>query len=155
MGGAASSVTLDLLIFSQPPAVDVMEYPSMWVYGNHFCCEHPLHGAMHVSYDSGVTCIMNQCCQSSQQDRHPVDASLKYVGVLRSIIRIEYVSTKVNVMKCVWVRPDVVGNCKIKKDEHGFWLVKLGALQEEEEEPYVFPHQVSQVRPNLNHLQWH
>jgi hypothetical protein len=50
-------------------------------------------------------------------------------------------------MRCAWVRLDMVGNKKIKKDEYGFWLVKLGALWEEDVELYVFPHQVSQVRP--------
>jgi hypothetical protein len=74
-----------------------------------------------------------------------VDANLQYVGVLRNIMLVEYASTKIIVMKCALVRPDVVGSRKIKKDEHGFWLVKLGALREEEMEPYIFPYHISQV----------
>jgi hypothetical protein len=147
MGAAAGSESPEVLILAQPPARHVTEYPSMWAYGNHFRCEHALLGSTHISYDSGVACIVNQSCQSSSHDRNPVDANLKYVGVLRKILVVEYASRKVNVMKCAWVRPDLVGNRKIMKDEHGFWLVKLAALREEEVEPYVFPQHVSQVRP--------
>jgi hypothetical protein len=134
MGGAAASVPSELLILNQPPGVPyVTEHHSMWAYKNHFYCEDALYGATHVSYDSGVACIMNQRCQSSTTDRNPVDASLKFIGVLQNILRVEY----------AWVRHDVFGSRKILMDEYGFWLVKLGALQEEEVEPYVFPHQVS------------
>jgi hypothetical protein len=56
---------------------------------------------------------------------------------------VQYASTKMNVMRCAWVKPDVVGNRKIMKDDHGFWLVKLVELQETEVEPYVFPVHVS------------
>jgi hypothetical protein len=155
MGGAAAGVPADLLLLSQPPCSEVTEYPSMWAYGNHFRCENALVGSAHVSFDSGVACIGDQRCQSSGHDRNPVDATLKFVGVLRNIIRVEYASTKINVFKCAWVRPDVVGNRKLRKDEHGFWLVKFGALREESVEPYVFPHQVSQVRPLEGHNAFH
>jgi hypothetical protein len=58
---------------------------------------------------------------------------------------VEYASTKINIMKCAWVRPDAGANTKLRKDGHRFWLLKLAGLREEELEPYVFPHQVSQV----------
>jgi hypothetical protein len=72
-----------------------------------------------VSYDLGVACISIQHCQSSAHDHNLVQATLRFVGVLRSTIRVEYASTKMNVMKYAWIRPDVVENRKVCIDEHG------------------------------------
>jgi hypothetical protein len=60
MGGALGSVPSEVLILNQPPAAIVTEYRSMWAYGNHYRCENALLGTTHVSYDSGVACIVNQ-----------------------------------------------------------------------------------------------
>jgi hypothetical protein len=67
-----------------------------------------------------IACLGNQCCQASRDDRNPVNATLKYIGVLRSIMRVHYASTKINVMKCAWVKPNVMRSRKMKMDDHGF-----------------------------------
>lgn len=142
---AGEVVPHDLLILSRPPNSQVTEYPSMFAYGNHYRCEDPLLGSTHVSYDSGVASIINQRCRASVNDRNEIDADLKYVGVLRKIMRVVYASLKMNIMKCSWVKPNLVGNPTMRVDEHGFWLARVGVFQQEDVEPYIFPEQASQV----------
>ena len=138
-------VSWDLRYLSQRPSPRVREYNAIWAYGNHFRAVNPITGNPYESYDSGVASIQAQTCQSSSRDRNPVNANLNYVGVLQKVLRVEYASLKVNVMKCNWIKPNLVGQATMRLDEHGFWLVKHGAFQPHSAEPYVLPAHVSQV----------
>lgn len=121
------------------------EFNAMWAYGSHFRAESELLGNIYISYDSGIAVVALTTCQSSRADRRPVDAALKYVGVVRKIIRITYGTYQVNVMRCSWIKPNVVGNRTMRQDEHGFWLVKKDAFQPRSAEPYILPAHASQV----------
>lgn len=139
------NVPFNVMLLRQQPSTRVAEFPMMYAYGSHYRCEDRLLGGTHVSYDSGVASIINQVCMSSRSDRNPVEAQLRYVGVLRKIIRVQYASFKVNIMKCQWIKPNLVGRPTMRKDEHGFWLVKEGVYQGEDDEPYILSTHASQV----------
>ncbi|KAG0593706.1 hypothetical protein M758_UG012500 [Ceratodon purpureus] len=68
--------------------------------------------------------------QDSASDMRPVEANLKYVGILRKITQVDYGVAKFNVLSCSWIKPNVAGNRTMRKDEHGFWLVKNNAFKE-------------------------
>lgn len=123
----------------------VTEYRRMWAYGNHYRVESEAHGNTYVTYDSGIACVATALCQASSSDRRPVEAQLKYVGVLRNIKQVDYVYMKINVMECSWIKPNVAGNPTMRQDEHGFWLIRKGAFQSARSEPFLLPRHASQV----------
>ena len=127
------------------PNAEVEEYRGMSAYANHYRIEDPVEGNPYKTYDSGVACIASTLCQFSATDRRPVQANLKYVGVLRKIIRLNYRVLQINVMSCDWIKPNVASNPTMRKDAHGFWLVKRGAYQRANAEPYILPVHASQV----------
>ena len=139
------SVSSDLRHLSHPPHSTVFEYRSMSAYGNHFRVEDPAQGNPYRTFDSGVACIGVTVCQNSASDRRPVEAHLKYVGIVRNIIQVDYDVLKVNVLSCSWIKPDVAANSTMKQDEHGFWLIKNDAFLRAHVDPYIFPAQASQV----------
>ena len=61
---------------------------------------------------------------------------MKYVGIVRNIIKVDYATLKVNVMKCHWIKPNIVRpNRTVHQDEHGFWLIKDTEFQSHDTEP--------------------
>ena len=134
----------DILTMSKLPKAVVERHTSMYAYGSHFCVDDE-NGRNSVSYDSGVACIATQTCRSSRADRHPVEASLQYVGILKDIFRVDYGHIQYNVLKCSWIRPDVQGNRTVREDDHGFWSVKFAARQVPAVEPYLMPVHAKQV----------
>ena len=118
----------------------------MWAYGSHYCCVDEVIGSTHVSFDSGVACIASQTCHASVADRIPIEAALKYISVVRNIIKVDYAALKVNIMKCQWIKPNLVGsNRTMRQDEHRFWLIKDGEFQSHDREPYIMPGHATQV----------
>ena len=146
MTSDGEQVSHDLRCISQMPDIRATEYPAMYAYGSHYRCLDELFGSTYISFDSGVACTMTQACRASASDRNPVEAPLKYVGVLRNIIKVEYASVKINVMKCQWIKPNLRGpNRTMRRDDHGFWLVKDGEFQAANIEPYIMPEHATQV----------
>lgn len=139
------NVPIDAILLSELPSRNAREYPAMFAYSNHYRCEILLHGNRHLSYDSGVASIASTTCRSSARDRNPVQADLKFVGVLRNIIQVTYGSIRFNVMKCAWTLPNMVGRPTMSVDEHGFWLIKCNALKEVSPDPYIMRAHASQV----------
>lgn len=86
----------------------------MYAYANHYRVEDTIEGNPYVTYDSGVACIATTMCEYSATDRRLVQANLKYVGVLRKIIRVDYNVLQVNVMSCDWIKPNMAGNRNIR-----------------------------------------
>ncbi|KAG0573946.1 hypothetical protein KC19_VG223900 [Ceratodon purpureus] len=118
----------------------------MYAYANHYRTEDPVEGNPYVTYDSGVACIATTTCRYSATDRRPVQADLKYVGVLRKIIRLDYSVIQINVMSCDCIKPNIVGNPSMRQDPHGFWLIRTGDFQRGNSEPYILPVHASQVK---------
>lgn len=145
MDEANEEVSLEVCYLCQLPSPDVSEFKAMWAYGNHFRAEMPLSGNTFLSYDFGIAVVARTTCQSSTQDQRPVEADLQYVGIVRKIIRVSYATLRVNVMKCSWIKPNLVGNRTIRQDPHGFWLVKKDAFQPPHEDPYILPAHAAQV----------
>lgn len=149
-------VTPELRHMSQLPLSIVTEHHRIWAYGNHFRTEDSILGNTYLSFDSGVACVAATQCQASPADIRLVEAQLKYVGILRKILQLNYVYRKVNVFECSWIKPNILGNQTIKQDSHGFWLVKKGAFQGPRAEPYILPAHASQViftsHPLLAHI---
>jgi hypothetical protein len=77
-----------------------------------------------------------------------VEAHLKYVGVLRKIMSVDFSSLKVNILKCQWYQPDLMGRPTMRVDEYGFWKLKENTFQEVKNEPYLLPAHASQVPNN-------
>ena len=136
--------SLSLITMSRPPFPTIKHYTSMWAHGYHFRADDE-DGRANVSYDSGVAALITQECVSSRADRHPVEAALNYVGVIRDILLVDYGIHQYNVLKCSWIRPNLEGPRTIRRDVNGFWSVKHGARQTPVVEPYVFPNHVQQV----------
>lgn len=145
MQQAGEVIPTELRHLSQMPQSVVMEHRGMWAYGNHYRIEDTLQGNPYLTFDSGVACLATTLCQHSPRDLRPVEAELKYVGILRRIIRVDYVHLKINVMECSWIKPNIAGLRTIKQDEHGFWLIKKDAYQGGNANPYVLPVHTSQV----------
>jgi hypothetical protein len=135
----------DVALLSKPPGKKVFEYPSMWAYGNHFRCKSELWGSTHSSYDVGVAFVILQEYQSSVHDVNWMEAQLKYVGILRKIMSVDFSSLRVNIMKYQWYQPDVMGRATMIVDEYGFWKVKDYTFQDLKTEPYIMPANASQV----------
>ena len=138
-------VPLDVILLSELPSKKVVEYSAMHAYGNHYRCESVLYGNRHLSYDLGIAYIAQTTCRASSRDRSPVQADLKFVGVLRNIIQVSYGSITFNVMKCAWIQPNLVGRATMRVDEHRFLLIKRSALKEDSPDPYIMPAHASQV----------
>ncbi|KAG0504774.1 hypothetical protein M758_2G127700 [Ceratodon purpureus] len=135
---------VSLVTMSKLPSRHVSHFASMYAYGSHFRVDDEA-GQSHISFDSGVACIATQTCRSSISDQNPVAADLKYVGIIKDIIQVEYGHIKYVTLKCSWIRPQLEGFRTIREDEHGFWSVKFGARQYPPVEPYVMPSHVKQV----------
>lgn len=139
---------VSLVTLSQLPNPVVSHYNSMYAYGNHFRVDDEARRG-HVSFDSGVACIAIQMCRSSRADRDPVEAALKYVGIVKDILQVEYGHIKYVTLKCSWIKPDVEGTPTIRTDEHGFWSVKFAACQTPPVEPYLMPCHAKQMSPRI------
>ena len=146
MRQSGMEVSPELRHLAQLPKSTVTEHKRMWAYGNHYSAQDPLVGNTYLTYDSGVACIASAVCVASTSDTRPIEADLKYVGVLRKILQVDYVYRKINVMVCDWIKPNVAGNATMKQDSHGFWVIKKGAFQGPRAEPYILPAHASQVR---------
>ncbi|KAG0594744.1 hypothetical protein M758_UG105300 [Ceratodon purpureus] len=134
----------------------VTEYKRMWAYGNHFRAEVATQGNNYLTYDSGVACVATTACQSSFSDTRLVEAQLKYIGVVRNILQVDYLYLKINLLVCSWIKPNVARNPNIKQDTHGFWLIKDGAFEGPRAKPYLLLVHASQIFlvPDRENPQW-
>ena len=144
LGIEGANPSEDLVTMSRLPSPYVKHHNSMWAYGYHFRAEDEA-ARQYVSFDAGVAAIITQTCRSSRADRHPIEAQLQYVGIIKDILRVDYGHLKFNVLRCSWIKPDLAGEPTIKQDRDGFWLVKHGARQSPEVEPYLMPAHARQV----------
>ena len=127
-------VPRDIVTFSCPPSEIAYTYNAMWAYGCHYRCDLE-RGPSHITYDSGIASM------SSHTTNTVVD-----VGVLKSIISVQYAAENILLMKASWIPPTQEGQATIKKDGSGFWMVKWTARQDSQRHnPYVFPCTISQV----------
>jgi hypothetical protein len=115
--------------FSCPPSEVAYSYSSMWGYGCHYHYDAE-RGATHVTFDSRIASIPSHTTNT-----------LIDVGVLKSIISVQYAVQNIILMKGLWIMPFEEGQRTIKKDSSGFWTVKVNARHN----PYVFPCAISQV----------
>ena len=145
MGIDGEQVSADVVAMSRLPSPYVKHHNSMWCRGYHFRT-HDEEGRQHVTFDAGVAAIITQECRSSVADMNPIEADLQYVGIVKDIFTIDYGHLKFNVLKCSWIKPDIVGERTIKQDRDGFWLVKHQARQSPEVEPYIMAVHARQVR---------
>jgi hypothetical protein len=76
-------------------------YTAMWAY---------------VTFDSGIAAISNETVNTM------ID-----VGVLKSIVAVQYAATTVCLMKGSWIMLVQDGRRTIKKDGSGFWTVKYNS----------------------------
>jgi hypothetical protein len=128
------SIPCDILRFSCPPSEIAYTYNAMWAYRCHYWCD-PERGPVHVTYDSRIVSILSHTTNTV------VD-----VGVLKSIISMQYAVENILLMKASWIPPIQEGHATIKKDGSGFWTVKFTARQDSQRHnPYVFPCTISQV----------
>ena len=140
------TVDVDLALMCDLPSRNAEEYPAMWAYGNHYRCLPEEESTTHETFDSGVFVMSPQGCRASAQDTNIVEADLPYIGILKKIVVVTYITLRMTVMKCSWIRPNLGRNPTVRQDDHGFWMVKSGARQDpHRENPYVFPYSVSQV----------
>ena len=144
MLATGESVDIEVVTMSQMPNPIISHYLSMYAYGNHFRVDDE-NGRSHVSFNSGVACIVNQTCRSSRADRNLIEAALKYIGIVKDIFFVEYGHINYNVIMCSWVRPNLGGAQTIRHDHHGFWSVGYDARQVPPVEPYLMPSHAKQV----------
>lgn len=144
MGIEGNDPSGDLVTMSRLPSPYVKHHNSMWAYGYHFTVDDEA-GRQHVTFDAGVAAIISQTCRSFRADRHPIEAQLQYVGIVKDILRVDYVHLKFNVLRCFWIKLDLAVEPTIRQDQDGFWLVKHRARQSPEIEPYLMPSHARQV----------
>ena len=117
-----------------PPSSHALAYDAMWAYGSHFRCCPEEEGPTHVAFDCGIAALTPESVSTS------ID-----VGILKSIILVCYGTLKCVVMKGEWIPPMHEGRRSVKKDTYGFWTVRFRARYGANQNPYVFPLNVSQV----------
>ena len=154
MGIDGENPSADLVAMSRLPSPYVKHHNSMWAYGYHFRTDSE-NGRQNISFDAGVAAIITQTCRSSTADMNPVEADLQYVGIIKDIVHVDYGHLDFKVLRCSWIKPDLAGEPTIKQDRDGFWLVKYGARQSPEVEPYLMPAHARQVWLVQTHVFFH
>ncbi|KAG0594767.1 hypothetical protein M758_UG107600 [Ceratodon purpureus] len=145
MRAAGENVSAELQHLAQLPLPIVSEHRGMWAYGSHFRVEDKVYGNAFATYDLGVACVSTTLCQNSVGDRRPLQAKLKYVGVIRKIILLDYAFKTINVLQCNWICPNTMSRPTMRQDEHGFWMVRKDAFQAATADPYIMPVHASHV----------
>ena len=145
MGFNGENPSADLVTMSRLPSPLVKHHNLMWSFGYHFRTDEE-DGRQHVSFDSGVAAIITQTYRLSRLDLNLIEVDLQYVGIIKDIMQVNYGHLKFNVLKCSWIKPDLEGEPTIREDKDGFWLVKHGARQSLDVEPYLMAAHARQVR---------
>jgi hypothetical protein len=69
-----------------------------------------------------------------------------YIGECKEILELDYNVTKVPMLLCSWVQPNMCSvHASTKVDEFGLTLVNFRKLLLIQEQPFVFPSQVDQM----------
>jgi hypothetical protein len=96
----------DIICISQPPSkiVKIICFNvGLW---------KPLPGEIgdcHMTYDSGIACIFIQGSHSSVWDRNVITTNLYYVGVLKEILVVSYVTMKHILFRASWIPSNLRG----------------------------------------------
>jgi hypothetical protein len=107
----------------------------MWAYGAHYRCDSETEGPSHVIFDSGIAHITDETLASN------ID-----VGILRSIVMVNFGSMSTVVMEGSWIAAWHEGRANVKKDPYGFWTVGFKNREDNTvKNPYAFPEKISQV----------
>jgi hypothetical protein len=101
-------IPVELIRLSYPPSDQAYFFNTMWAYGCHYRCDSE-DGAAHVIDDSGIACI------SSFSSNTILD-----VGILKSIVVVQYAATNICLMKGLWIMANEGGCRTVKKDNMGF-----------------------------------
>jgi hypothetical protein len=101
-------IPVELIKLSCPPSDQAYFFNAMWAYGCHYRCDSE-DGAAHVIDDSGIACI------SSFSSNTILD-----VGILKSIVVVQYAATNICLMKGLWIMANEGGCRTVKKDNMGF-----------------------------------
>jgi hypothetical protein len=132
-------VPAEVIRLSCQPLDEAYFFNSMWEYKCHYRCDNE-NGPTHVTADSGIGCILSSSSNT-----------ILDVGILKSIVVIQYAATNICLMKGSWVMLHEGGRRTIRKDNVGFWTVKINArYNPTRHSPYVFPSAVLQVCVHLH-----
>jgi hypothetical protein len=127
-------IPVEVIRLSCQPLEDANFFDAMWAYGCHFRCDNK-NGPTHVTNDSGIACISDSSTNT-----------ILDVGILKLVIVVQYAATDICLMKGSWVMANEGGCRTIKKDNMGFWNVKLNARYDpHRHNSYVFPSAISKV----------
>ena len=124
----------DLVRLSHPPSSVAKTWKYMYVRGCLQCQSRGGNIPSHTTYDCDVRRIGSE---------H--EGSIE-VGTLRQIVMVDYDQLKPELMKVAWVPRTVEGKSAVRKDRHGFWMCKLGEVDNSlTRNPFLYPSQVSPV----------
>ena len=116
------------------PSPNAWSFSSMWAYGAHYTSNSETVPTT-VAFDCGIATI------PPGQTSTEID-----VGILKSILLIEYLDLSLVVMEGSWIRSIDQGRRVVKKDIHGFWTVYYTSRElRDKDNPFVYPGTVSQV----------
>lgn len=130
------------------PSRIAKSHSRMWIGGVHLR-SFLIEGPDAKTQDSWVMAPFWQQHRSSTRDRHVVNALVDTLGRVFDILDVDYRGFRVTLLKCEWVRMNLVGQrATVFEDECGFKRVNIATTLPMDTigaEPFVFPSQVEQV----------
>lgn len=104
------------------PSISVIKFQSYTVNGTQFNTRD--RDANRNTQNCGVSLIAKTVQVSSARDKNPVECDMVFYGVINEIWELDYITTRVPVFFCDWVKSD--GG--IVYEEFGLTLVNLNRL---------------------------
>jgi hypothetical protein len=141
---AGGEAQRELKALSFAPSRKACSFRSMTSYGSHYRVDTSEAVARHATFDAGVAEL--QCSTGVDgTSGQGGGVELVRVGILKDIVVLNYVTVNIVLMAVSWVAKHSDLQRRMLRDAHGFWLVNLGAVPRNTDEPYILPSLASQV----------
>ena len=89
---------------SRGPSVNVIKFSSYMINGTLFNTRERDNNR--ITQNSGVSLVAKIVQVSSAKDKNPVECDMTLYGVVNEILELDYITTRVPVFFCDWVKSD-------------------------------------------------
>ena len=123
---------------SRGPSVNVIKFSSYMINGTLFNTRERDNNRN--TQNSGVSLVAKTVQVSSAKDKNPVECDMTFYGVVNEIWELDYITTRVPVFFCDWVKSD----SGIIYEDFGFTLVNLNRIGHKSDR-FILASQAKQV----------
>ncbi|XP_060965558.1 uncharacterized protein LOC115700084 [Cannabis sativa] len=138
MSDSPNNVSQLLLSISHFPSFTVLKYQSYYINSTQFNTKD--RDASRKTQNSGVMIVASAIQVASSKDKNPIECDMTFYGVIKEIWELDYISFRIPVFLCDWVRSDN----GVKEDEFGFKLVDLNRVGHKSDR-FIMASQAKQV----------